>query len=155
MSINLNVGIVGFGGAGIAQFGHFQSMRDCRVTAVYDSKPGGVDRARSIAPGILATDDFQKFIASGINSVAICSSDASHAEYVIAAINAGLHVICEKPLTDSPESCQQILRAEASAPGVVVAVQHQMRFLPVHREIKKLIQSGRLGRIGYIEGYYV
>ncbi len=155
MPINLNVGIVGFGGAGIAQFGHFQSMRDCRVTAVYDSKPGGVDRARSIAPGILATDDFQKFIASGINSVAICSSDASHAEYVIAAINAGLHVVCEKPLTDSPESCQQILRAEASAPGVVVAVQHQMRFLPVHLEIKKLIQSGRLGRIGYIEGYYV
>ena len=155
MTTNLNVGIVGFGGAGIAQFGHFQNMRDCCVTAVYDYKPGGLERAKSLVPAALATDDFRKFLASGINAVAICSSDASHARYVIDAIKAGVHVICEKPLTDSPASCREILQAEASAPGVVVGVQHQMRFLPVHLEMKKLIQSGKLGRIGYIEGYYV
>lgn len=155
MGGNLEVGIVGFGGAGLAQFGHFQNMRDSRVRAIYDPKPAGLDRARVVASGALVTDDFDRFIASGINTVAVCSSDATHANYIVAALKNGLHVVCEKPLTDSTQSCRRILQAEAAAKGVVAGVQHQMRFLPVHLEIKRIVKSGSLGRIGYIEGYYV
>jgi predicted dehydrogenase len=155
MDAALKVGIVGFGGAGIAQFGHFSNMRESQVVTIFDPKENGIKRARKIAPAVLATDNFEEFMTSGINTIAICSPDKTHADYVVAAIEAGKHVVCEKPLTDSLDACRRILSAEAKAKGVVAAVQHQMRFLPVHVEMKRLIESGRLGRICYVEGYYV
>lgn len=153
--IDLKVGIIGFGGAGMAQLWHFNQMSGCHVVAIYDPKPQGLDRAKLRAPGALATHDFNAFMASGINTVAVCSPDGTHADYVVAAIEAGLHVISEKPLTDSVDGYRRVLRAEAGNRGVVAAVQHQMRCLPVHVEMKRLIRSGNLGRISYLEGYYV
>ena len=155
MVSNLKVGIIGFGGAGMAQLWHFNQMTGCRVTAIYDPKPDGLRRATLRAPDAFATPDFNAFMASGINTVAVCSPDSTHADYVVAAIDAGLHVISEKPLTDSLEGCRRVLNASTRARGVVAAVQHQMRCLPVHLEMKKMIRSGELGRISYLEGYYV
>lgn len=151
----LKVGIVGFGGAGIAQFAHFTSMENCEISAIYDPKQAGLARAQKMAPWVLATSNFQDFMACEIDAIAVCSPDRTHADYLIAALEAGKHVICEKPLTDNLADCQRILDVEAKAKGVVAAVQHQMRFLPVHLEMKKLIRSGILGRISYLEGYYV
>jgi predicted dehydrogenase len=152
---DVRVGVIGFGGAGQAQTGHFSSMDGTEVTAIFDPKPEGRRRARLISPRIMVTDKFDEFMASGINAIAVCSNDKTHADYVVAAIEAGLHVVCEKPLTDSLEGCRRILNAQATANGVIAAVQHQMRFLPVHIRMKELIQSGKLGTISYIEGYYV
>jgi predicted dehydrogenase len=139
----------------MAQLSHFRGIHDSRVTAIFDPKPAGQARAREAAPEALVTGDWSAFLASGVNAVAVCSSDASHADYVVGCIEAGIHVVCEKPLTDSTESCRRILQAEAAHPGVIAAVQHQMRFLPVHRDMKALIDAGELGKIGYVEGYYV
>ena len=155
MKVDLRVGIVGFGGAGMAQFGHFSNMPGCQVVAIFDPHEGGLRRAKAMAPAVFATASFPEFMASGLDAVAVCSPDSTHADYIVAALEAGKHIVCEKPLTDSLEGCRRILEAEAKASHVVAAVQHQMRFLPVHREIKRTIDSGELGRIGYIEGYYV
>lgn len=155
MDTDLKVGIVGFGGAGMGQLAHFSNIRGSEVVAIFDPKENGIKRIRSMAPTILATDNFEQFIDSGINTIAVCSPDKTHADYVVAAIEAGKHVVCEKPLTDTLDGCRRILNAEAKAKGVVAAVQHQMRFLPVHLEMKRLIKSGKLGKISYIEGYYV
>jgi predicted dehydrogenase len=152
---DLRVGIVGFGGAGIAQYLHFTSIPGSRVVGIFDPKSTGRARAKSLAPHVELPHSFAELLASDINVVAVCSPDRTHADYVVGALEAGKHVICEKPLTDSLEGCRRILQAEAAAKGVVGAVQHQMRYLPVHREMKQLIKSGSMGRIGYIEGYYV
>jgi predicted dehydrogenase len=151
----LKVGIIGFGGAGMAQLGHFNNIAGSEVLAIYDPKPGGIARARSAAPHAKATGNLDEFLSLGINTVAVCSPDNTHADYIVAAIEAGKHVVCEKPLADSMEGCRKVLAAEAKSRGVVAAVQHQMRFLPVHVEMKRIIDSGRLGTISYIEGYYV
>jgi len=155
MDGSVKVGIIGFGGAGMAQLWHFNQMRGCKVIAIHDPKPDGLRRAKLRAPDALATHDFKAFMASGIDTVAVCSPDSTHADYVVAAIDAGFHVISEKPLTDSLEGCRRVLIASTRSPGVVAAVQHQMRCLPVHLAMKGLIRSGKLGRISYLEGYYV
>jgi predicted dehydrogenase len=64
-------------------------------------------------------------------------------------------VLVEKPLTDSIEGLRAIRRAAAAAPNQVVAVVHQMRFVPLHRRIKSLVTNGTLGALSYLEGYYV
>jgi len=148
------VGIVGFGGAGIAEFQHFNAL-GCEVRAVFDPKPAGRARATALSQTILTTDDFDVFLDSGIEVVAICSPDRTHAEYYVQSIRAGKHTISEKPLTDSIDGCRRILDAVREMPQCVAAVQHQMRFLPVHLEMKKLVQSGTLGRLSYLEGTYI
>jgi predicted dehydrogenase len=151
----LQVGITGFGGAGIAQFHHFNSLENCRVTAVHDTHSHGLDRARQLGSNLFLTDDFDRFLDSGIDIVAICSPDRTHALYLTASLRAGKHTLCEKPLTDSMTGCQEILHAEKKAPGIVAAAQHQMRFQPLHRRIKREIEQGSLGRLFFMEGYYV
>ena len=85
----------------------------------------------------------------------VCTPDATHARYVVAALERGLHVLVEKPLTDSLEGLCAIRRAAAAAPAQVVAVVHQMRFVPLHRRMKALVSDGALGALSYLEGYYV
>jgi predicted dehydrogenase len=150
----MKVGIAGFGGAGQAQFRHF-SVLGCEVVAVFDPEPSAHQRAKNLSPSIFTTADFDAFLASGIDSVAICSPDKTHADFFVRSLRAGKHVICEKPLADSMEGCRQILAAARDAPNCVAAVQHQMRFLPVHLAMNDLVSRGELGRIAYIEGYYI
>jgi UDP-N-acetylglucosamine 3-dehydrogenase len=155
MDSNLKIGIVGFGGAGMAQYRHFQSIKGCKVAAVCDPQDAGLDRARERDTSLFLTDDFDKFIGLDIDAVAICSPDRTHAEYMVKSLQAGKHTLCEKPLTDSIDGCKSILEAERKSPGCVAAVQHQMRHLPSHLKMKKIMTSGELGKVSYIEGYYV
>ena len=112
----LRVGIVGFGGAGMAQFGHFKRMEGCEVRAVLDTKPNGLERAAKLDSHLCLVDDWETFLSTGINTVAICSPDQTHAEYIIKAVSAGLHTVCEKPLCDSLDSCEKILAAASANP---------------------------------------
>jgi len=130
-------------------------MDGCRPAMVFDPNPASLDRVRALSPSIPATDDFHDFLKAEIDIVAICSPDRTHAGYIVDSFAAGKHVLCEKPLTDSLEGCREILNAEKKAGGLVGAVQHQMRFLPVHRRMKELISAGALGIVSYAEGYYV
>ena len=149
------VGIVGFGGAGMALYQHFTSLEECEVISVFDIKEAAFERARNFSQEIFTTYNFENFLNSGIDIVIISSPDSTHADYLVRSVEAGKHVLCEKPLTDSVEGMRKILKAVNEHPQVVVGVQHQMRCLPLHRKVKKIIEANELGKIGYIEGYYV
>ena len=140
----------------IAQFIHFSNICGSEVVAVFDPHGSGINRAKSMAPAVLVTDHLEKFMAAGVNTIAVCWPDKTHADYVVAALEAGKHVVCEKPLTDSLDGCRRILNAEAKAKGVVAAVQHQMQFFPIHAGIKRIIKIvENLEELSYIRGYYV
>lgn len=148
------VGIVGFGGAGMALYNHFNSFDDCMVTSVFDIKEKAFLRAKKTNIDLFLTSDFELFLST-VDIVIISSPDSTHAEYLSKSVYAGKHVLCEKPLTDSVEGMKLILDSLKLNPNVKVGVQHQMRCLPVHREIKKKLENKELGNVGYIEGYYV
>lgn len=151
--MKLRVGIIGFGGAGQAHWSYFGCIPGCQVTKVFDSKAGGLERVAQTPGAIEACDDLKLFWQD-LDAVSICSPDSTHADYIVAALDHGLHVLCEKPLTDSIEGVCRI-KAAAERSDRVVAVVHQMRFVPLHRKIKRIIESGELGTISYLEGYYV
>lgn len=151
----LNVGIVGFGGSALAQYRIFQRRNDTRVTTVFDPKEAGRERARRQAADISIVGTLDAFWAAQPEVISVCSPDRSHATYVVEAIKRGLPVLCEKPLTDSLEGVASIQKAARAYPGVVVAVQHQMRFLPLSEKIKSLMKEKALGAVSYLEGYYV
>jgi UDP-N-acetyl-2-amino-2-deoxyglucuronate dehydrogenase len=149
---DLRVGIIGFGGAGGAHYSYFQSLDGCRVIKIYDTKPAGLKRAAEIAPNVERSSDLERFW-KGLDVVSVCSPDNSHADYIAAALAHRLNVICEKPLTDSIAGIRKIKEAERT--GCIVAVLHQMRFVPLFRKIKRILANKELGIVSYLEGYYV
>jgi predicted dehydrogenase len=150
----LRVGIIGFGGAGQAHHYYFSCVADCRVTKIFDPKPAAADRAAQRGASDIFHADLDRFWPD-LDAVVVCTSDGTHAPYIVAALERGLHVLVEKPLTDSIAGLQAIRRAAAAAPAKVVAVVHQMRFVPLHQRIKALVAGGTLGALSYLEGYYV
>ena len=151
--MTLRVGILGFGGAGQAHYSYFGCVEGCRVTKVFDSRAAGLERAAALAPHVIRCADLDAFWRD-LDAVSVCTPDSTHADYILEALDRGLHVMSEKPLTDSLEGVRRILTAERSA-GRVVAVLHQMRFVPLHGEIKALMERKALGAVSYLEGYYV
>ncbi len=151
--MTLRVGIIGFGGAGQAHHYYFSCVRDCLVTRILDPKPAAAARAAARAPDVAFVDDESRFWPD-VDAVVVCSPDSTHAHYVTAALAHGKHVLVEKPLTDSLQGLCAIRTAARRSPQVV-AVVHQMRFVPLHVRIQALVRAGTLGRLSYLEGYYV
>ena len=145
---------MGFGGAGQAHSFYLSCVAGCRVAKIFDPKPGAAARAAARAPEAAFCGDLDTFWPD-LDAVIVCTPDSTHADYIIQALAHGLHVLVEKPLTDSHESLRAIRRAARAAAGQMVAVVHQMRFVPLHRRIKSLIDAGTLGALSYLEGYYV
>ena len=150
----MRIGIIGFGGAGQAHYFYFACIAGCRVTKILDPKPAAAERATVCARDAIFCSEEERFWPD-LDAVVVCTPDATHASYIVKALERGLHVLVEKPLTDSVEGLCAIRRAAAASPSQVVAVVHQMRFVPLHKRIKALTAAGSLGTLSYLEGYYV
>jgi predicted dehydrogenase len=88
-----------------------------------------------------------------VEAVYIATNNGSHAHYAVAAASAGKHVLCEKPMANSVEECRQMLAAcRASHARLMIA--YRKYFEPSSLELKKLIRSGRLGRLKYIHSAF-
>ncbi len=92
-----------------------------------------------------------------IEIVSVCTPNAFHAEIAIAAIKAGKHVICEKPIAATTEDAKAMADAaeEASKKGIISMCGYQYRRVPAIDEAKKIIDSGRLGVITNVRTQYL
>ena len=84
--------------------------------------------------------------AEGCEAVIIATPHGMHAKMAIQALEMGLHVFCEKPMSDSMEECVQMLKA-AQKSDKVFAVGFMFRFDPFVQKVKEVIDSGRIGKI--------
>lgn len=81
-----------------------------------------------------------------VDAVYISSTNDKHCDQALAAIAAGKHVICEKPLAMTVADAEQMVRAAADA-GVTFATNHHLRCAGSHRAIRQLIADGRVGQV--------
>ena len=84
-----------------------------------------------------------------IDIVSVCTPNSEHAAVSIAALKAGKHVICEKPIASTTEDAKAMAEAaaEAAKKGIVSMNGYQYRRVPAIDEAKKIIESGRLGEL--------
>jgi len=95
--------------------------------------------------------DAREMLRSGdIEAVLICAPHPVHAALVVAAAEAGVHVLCEKPISISLAAADQMIDATGHA-GVKFGVIFQRRFWPAARRIREAIDAGRLGRLTFGE----
>lgn len=99
--------------------------------------------------------DWRTLIERGdIDLIDIVTPNNSHAEIAIAAAEAGKHVFCEKPLAMTLEQSKRMLEA-VEKNGVIHMINHNYRFAPAVQLAKKLIESGRLGKIYHVRATYL
>lgn len=149
----MKVGIIGFGGAGTAHYRYFSCVAGCKVVSVYDLKAAGRARATALDPSLIVCATLESFWEH-VDAVSVCAPDDTHSAYIVEALARDIHVLCEKPLTDSEEGIRAILEATSSS-RATLAVLHQMRFVPLFEKMKRALDSGTIGRLSYLEGYYV
>lgn len=106
----------------------------------------GVARAEADADGVIS--------ASDVDVVHICTPNATHAPLAAAALAAGKHVVCEKPLATSVADARALVRAADEA-GVVAAVPFVYRYHPMVREARARVASGRIGTLLTLDGSYL
>lgn len=83
---------------------------------------------------------------SNVDAVSVCTPNYLHAPVSIAALNAGKHVLCEKPMAISTEEGEAMIEAAERA-GKKLMIAHNQRFVPSHQKARKLIKEGEIGKI--------
>lgn len=89
-----------------------------------------------------------------VQIVDICTPGDSHADIAIAALEAGKHVICEKPLANTVAEAEAMVRAAASAPGRTM-VAFNYRRVPAIALARRYVEEGRLGEIRHVRAQYL
>ncbi|EAR52531.1 hypothetical protein OG2516_05468 [Oceanicola granulosus HTCC2516] len=124
------------------------------VRGVLGSSPGR-GRARAAELGVAhAYDSLEALLAdSAVDVVHVTSPNQAHYPQVCAILDAGKHVVCEKPLAmTSEESADMVARAAAS--GKVAAVCYNTRFYPLNQQARGMIAAGELGAPRFVTGSY-
>jgi predicted dehydrogenase len=136
---------------------HVEALRRLGVPVrgvVGSSHARAVERAASLGLPP-AYESFEAMLADArVDVVHITSPNHLHYPQVKAALAAGKHVICEKPLTmTSTESGELVRLAQAS--GLVNAVNFNLRFYPICRHLHQLVREGGLGEVRLVSGHYL
>jgi dTDP-4-amino-4,6-dideoxygalactose transaminase/predicted dehydrogenase len=142
----IRIGIIGVGVMGREHATVVGANPNLKLTAVADSF---AKNARAVAGdfGCTAYETADELINSGtVDAVVVATPHWQHGDLASAALKAGLHVICEKPLTVTVEQADDVLRVASQSSGLF-AVVHQKRFEPAYLYAKRLLDSGELGEI--------
>ncbi len=136
--------VIGYGGMG-AGF-HCKNILTsdvCELAGIYDIDPAKSELAAS--RGVKAYESLEALLADpSVDMVTIATPNDVHEELAVAALRAGKHVICEKPVTLSLESLERII-AVANEEGKLFSVHQNRRFDVDALAIKKIVDSGELG----------
>ncbi len=149
MTSKIRFGIIGCGRIAQRHAEHIKSRGE--LVAVCDIEKDKADKMAS-ANGAKAYYSVEDLIKSGekIDVVSICSPNGLHATHAISALNAGYHVLCEKPMALSVYDCGEMIKAGERTNKRLFAIK-QNRFNPPVEAVKKLIDEGRLGKIYSIQ----
>src|SRR5262249_44249226 len=145
MAATLKVGIIGTGFGSTVQIPAFRAHPRVEVVAVASGQPG---KARKVADGFGIPHAFDAYADLGRAApdlVSIPTPTYLHPPRAMAALAAGRHVLCEKPMALAVGQATEMLETAERA-GVVHVIDHELRFNPNRRKVKRLIGEGFVGR---------
>jgi predicted dehydrogenase len=150
----LRVGIVGGGFMGRV---HARSARvaGAEVVAAVGSSPARSAKAAEAVGAGAAYDDVGEMLRhADVDVVHVCTPNHSHLAISLAVLEAGRHVVCEKPLATSTADAERLQQAAREA-GLVATVPFVYRYHPMVREMRSRIRAGHPGQISTVHGSYL
>lgn len=157
----IRVGVIGTGYiARRAHLSNFARIDGVQVTALYNRTRAKAEAANAELLGGRARihDTWAELIAADdVDAVSICTTADLHAAPALAALAAGKHVLCEKPLAATIEDADAIVAAveaaQAQSERVILMVSHGLRFAAPYVLAKQLVASGKYGPVNFIRAF--
>lgn len=154
------VAIVGFGFMGRMHYGNWKKMKGAKVVALCDKDArqfaaptaggniAGADTATDYGDAVIY-DDFDRMLAEAKPDViSLTLPTTLHVPLAVKALQAGVSVLCEKPMALNAAECDKMLKAAKRAPnGAKLMIAHCLRFWPCYVYLKKLVESKKYGRV--------
>ncbi|NUR06834.1 MAG: Gfo/Idh/MocA family oxidoreductase [Nocardioidaceae bacterium] len=145
--MTLKVGVIGTGMIGqdhIRRLTHVVS--GAQVVAVADAEQAVAEKVAANLPGARVHTTGAEVVADpDVDAVIVCSWGPTHEEYVVASVDAGKPVFCEKPLATTTDACLRIIEAEGRAGRRLVQVGFMRRYDADYRALKQVVDSGAVG----------
>ena len=149
MSNKVKIGIIGCGGISEAHLDGYEKCSDVEVYAFCDINPERLkQQAEKYGVEHTFTDYNEMLKLSEIDAVSICTPNAVHATATIAALNAGKHVLCEKPMATSAEDSKK-MKEVAEKNGKLLQIGFVRRYGQDMTILKDMIANDRFGEIYY------
>jgi predicted dehydrogenase len=147
----IGIGIVGYGYWGPNLVRNFASIDSSRVVSVSDLDAAKLASCVRRHPEIATTSDFSELLRNPqVDAVAIATPVHTHYELALAALNAGKHVLVEKPLAQTSDQVRRLVD-EADRRGLTLMVDHTFLYTPAVQKIRELLQQDQLGEIYYYD----
>ena len=146
----LRFGLIGCGqhGRNAVTPGLIEHAKHAQLGAVSDLCPENLEQAK--AAGCVVYTDYRQMIAQQqLDAVYIATLQETHQEQAEAALAAGLHVVCEKPMAPTAHECRAMIEAAERAERCLV-VNFETRYHRHHQQIRQWISEGRIGRVDAI-----
>ncbi len=147
MGKEIQIGVIGCGK--IAQTRHLPEYAANPAVKIYGLYDLNAARTASLAEqyGAKAFASYQELLADpAIDAVSVCTANAFHSEVTVAALQAGKHVLCEKPMATTLKECEQMVEA-AKKTGKFLMIGHNQRLARAHARAKELILQDEIGEI--------
>ena len=150
MKRRIKTAVIGLGGRGL-YFAKMYSGEDhpgFKLTAVCDKDPGCLVKVRNrFGESISYYDDMHTMLAEAdVDAVIVATNDPDHVAPTIAALEAGKHVMVEKPLCQTVEDAKAMIAMANTAPGIFM-IGFELREVSVFRRMKQLLDDGRIGEV--------
>ncbi len=147
----VGVGVIGYGYWGPNVARNLASLDGCDLRVICDADPLALDKITRLYPGCRTTTDCDEvFAAPDVDAVAICTPVHTHFPLARAALEAGLHVLVEKPLTNSLDSARALTEL-ARKRNRVLQVDHTFVYSGAVQTIRSMIDAGELGDLLYVD----
>lgn len=153
----IGIGIIG--GGGIAAEGHicgYQHDPRCQIVALWDADQARVaEQAQRLGVSAPIYSSFAEFLnRPDIQAVSVCTPDHLHGEHAQAALQAGKHVLCEKPMTTARADAAQLV-ADVRTSGLTFLTGQIVHFQPDYQAMVAAYQAGELGEAWLVESDYI
>jgi len=149
MSNILSVGMIGSGGIAQSHMRAIQQNDNIQLAAVMDIDASRAEAAAENYDARAYTNLEALLKDPDVEAVHVCTPHCFHGEHVVAAAEAGKHVLVEKPMALTLQECDEMIQA-CEAAGKILMVGQVMRYYPVNRAIRKMIAEGAIGDVGHL-----
>lgn len=148
----LKIAIVGAGSRGVHCFGKLISKRDdCVIQAICDTNGvRGRIAAESLKCQAVYTSIEEMLQHEQLDAAIITTPDAEHEKCAVALLNGGVNILIDKPLSPSLAGCRNVIKAMEKS-GKIAMMGFNLRYAPMLKQLKKLVDNGALGRIVLME----
>ena len=154
MSKKLRMGVIGAGSFSIYHLDGINQAKNAELVAICDKyREKAEEKAERFGAPTVYTDYHELLAREDIDAVTLPLPDQVHAEIAIAAMRAGKHVLCEKPMTLDLDECKEMIKV-ARETGKELMVGQIGRYTPAFVRAKKLLDAGVIGELFMVESEY-